>query len=101
MPDPFEGREVKVIVDAGCLFEMARHPAWWPLWSATYVAAEGDEALLERMDPVEQLGYLREHREAFAQGSEGPPKTPKAKGSGDLSEDEARSRAWNVRHGGF
>jgi len=53
------------------------------------------------MDPVEQLGYLREHREAFAQGSEGPPKTPKAKGSGDLSEDEARSRAWNVRHGGF
>ena len=47
--EPFEGRPVKVIVDAACLFEMARHPEWWPLWVGTYLAAEGDEALLERM----------------------------------------------------
>lgn len=47
--EPFEGRPVKMIVDAACLFEMARHPEWWDQWVGTYLAAEGDVVLLERM----------------------------------------------------
>jgi hypothetical protein len=48
-PEPCAGRPVRMIIDAGCLFEMSRHPEWWDQWAGTYVAAESDEALLTRM----------------------------------------------------
>ncbi len=60
--------------------------------------------LLEKMDPVDQLHYLSEHADAFTAkngGAEGPPKTPKKRGEGELSDEERKARAWHVRQGGF
>jgi flagellar motility protein MotE (MotC chaperone) len=58
--------------------------------------------LLEKMDPVDQLQYLSEHAAAFAAGAaDGPPKTPKPRGEGELSDDERKKRAWHIRQGGF
>jgi hypothetical protein len=57
--------------------------------------------LLEDMDPVEQLEYINAHAEEFGaqgnDGSQGPPKTPKPKGDGDMTETERRRRAVSVR----
>jgi hypothetical protein len=57
--EPCDGKPVRMIVDAGCLFELARHPEWWDRWAGTYVAAEGDEALLTRMAETVRLMATR------------------------------------------
>lgn len=58
--------------------------------------------LLEDRDPVEVLNYLTEHADELskASGPDGPPKTPKPKGSGELTDDEIRKAAWHVRRAG-
>lgn len=49
--------------------------------------------LLKDRDPIEQMEYLTAHAADFEQGREGPPKSPKRRGNGDVNDDEKRRRA--------
>ena len=58
--------------------------------------------LLDRLDPVVQLEYLTAHAAEWQQtqtggGPQGPPKTPKPRGDGQLGEAERRRRAYRTK----
>lgn len=57
-------------------------------------------ALLDKLDPVEQLEYVASHNEALRKGTAGVPPTPPSgkRGLDQLTEDERRQRSAGVRN---
>lgn len=54
-------------------------------------------ALLDKLDPVEQLEYLAANQEALKKPPVGVPPTPSPTGDGKLSDDERRKRSFRPR----
>lgn len=53
--------------------------------------------LLDRMDVVDQMTYLANHASDLRKGTAGVPATPKARGTGQLDDEERRKRSVGIR----